>query len=237
MKYSSPLYEGKILKRYKRFLADIQLKNGETITAHTPNTGSMKTCWEPGWKVMVSHHDNPKRKLKYGLELTHNGKTWIGVNTNLPNRLAYEAISKGVIQELSNYDNIRSEIKVGKSRIDLLLSKEDELCYVEIKNVTLIGENNAALFPDSISERGQKHLEELISLKKQGHRAVMLYIVQRQDVDHFRPAWNIDKKYSELVLKAQESGVEILAYQCQIDPEEVIVSKKLPCFLEPTGIV
>lgn len=237
MKYTSPLYEGKILKRYKRFLADIELKSGETITAHTPNTGSMKTCWEPGWKVMVSHHDNPKRKLKYGLELTHNGKTWIGVNTNLPNRLAYEAISKGVIKELSDYDKIRPEVKVGKSRIDLFLSKSqsDDKCYVEVKNVTLIGENNAALFPDAISERGQKHLEELIDLKKQGHRAVMLYIVQRQDVDHFRPAWSIDKRYSELVLEAQDKGVEILAYQCQMGPEEIVVTKKLPCFLEPIG--
>lgn len=239
MKFNLPLYEGKIIKRYKRFLADIELNNGDKITAHTPNTGSMKTCWEPGWKVLVSHHNNPKRKLKYGLEMTHNGDTWIGVNTSLPNHLAVEAIKNNIVKELDDFDTVETEVKVGDSRIDIRLVKKSadktDYCYIEVKNVTLIGQNNAALFPDAISTRGQKHLKELMSLKKKGHRAVMLFVLQRQDVDHFRPAWEIDKEYSKLLLQAQDEGVEILAYQCQLGPKEVKLSKKVPVLLEPLG--
>lgn len=231
-----------MIKRYKRFFADIKLKNGETVTAHTANTGSMKTCWGPGWKVLVSYHNDPKRKLKYSLEMTHNGDSWIGVNTGLPNKLAVEAIAAGRIEELSDYSEIRTEVKVGQSRIDLCLarpSKEnpelEELCYVEVKNVTLLGENGAALFPDAVTQRGLKHLKELMALKKEGHRAVMLFVVQRQDVDHFRPAWAIDPAYSEGLLEASENGVEVLAYQCTMGPDEIFIQKKLSCFLEYWG--
>ena len=236
MKFENPVVEGKILKRYKRFLADIELSNGETITAHTANTGSMKTCWAPGWKVLLTHHNNPKRKLKYGLEMTHNGQTWIGVNTSWPNKLVIEAIKSQKIPELTGYSDIRPEVKIGKSRIDIQLSNDKlEKCYIEVKNVTLLGDNGAALFPDAITTRGLKHIHELIEIKKSGDRAVMFFVVQRSDIDHFRPAWKIDPEYSQALLDASDKGVEILCYQCKMDKEEIIIDKKIPSFLEPTA--
>lgn len=236
MQYNSPTFKGKILKRYKRFLADIKLledtpinKKGDIVVAHTANTGSMKTCWAEDWDVIVSYHDNPKRKLKYSLELTHNGKTWIGVNTALPNKLALEAIENGLIKELQGYESIKPEEKVGKSRIDIYLydgekSSPTKECYVEVKNVTLLGDDKLALFPDSISERGQKHLLELMELKAKGIRACMLYIVQREDVDRFSPAIEIDRKYAELLKEAHSKGVEVLVYQCKLSNLGVEVS-------------
>ena len=237
MKFLAPLTEGKILKRYKRFLADIQLSSGEIITAHTANTGSMKTCWEPGWKVLISFHDNPKRKLKYSLEMTSNGHTWIGINTSLPNKLAKEAIENGLIKELKGYPLIKPEVKTGNSRIDLLLSKEKEAeskkdqFFVEIKNVTLKGENHqkkAALFPDAVSVRGQKHIQELIKLHKEGYNAALLFIVQREDVEYFTPAHEIDPLYSNLLKEAAAEGVLILAYQCTMSKEEIVVNRSIP---------
>ena len=237
MKFLAPLKEGIILKRYKRFLADIQLPSGEIITVHTANTGSMKTCWEPGWKVVISFHDNPKRKLKYSLEMIHNGQTWIGINTSLPNKLAKEAIENGLIKELKGHPFIKPEVKTGDSRIDLLLSKEKEAnakkdqFFVEIKNVTLKGDahqKKAALFPDAVSTRGQKHIQELIKLHKEGYNAALLFIIQREDVDYFAPANEIDPVYSELLAEAMREGVLILAYQCSMSKEEIIVKKKIP---------
>ncbi len=234
MNFENKLIPGKILKRYKRFLADIELENGEIITAHTANTGSMKTCWEPGWPVLLSYHDNPKRKLKYSLELTNNGLTWICVNTSLPNKIAMEGIQNGVVKELSGYEHIKPEVKVGKSRIDILLSNDSgggvarESCYVEVKNVTLIDQKSGALFPDSVTTRGQKHLEELITLVKSGTRAAMLYVINREDATSFAPAKEIDPKYAELLDQARSEGVEILAYQCKIDSNGISLSHALP---------
>ena len=229
MNYENELIPGKILKRYKRFLADIELESGEVITAHTANTGSMKTCWEPGWSVLLSFHDNPKRKLKYSLELTNNGSTWICVNTSLPNKIAMEGIQNGIVKELSGYSDIKAEAKVGKSRIDILLSNQGEdPCYVEVKNVTLINEAGGAIFPDSVTTRGQKHLEELMELKAQGIRAAMLYVVNREDVDSFAPASEIDPRYAQLLKEAKEKGVEILAYQCKLSPEKIELHRPLP---------
>lgn len=229
MKFPTKLVRGKIIKRYKRFLADIQLENGEFVTAHVANTGSMKTCWEPNWKVLCSFHDNPKRKLKYSLELIHNKKTWILVNTSIPNKLALEAVEKNLIKELTGHVHIRPEIKIGNSRIDLLLTKESgEKCYVEVKNVTLKGTGTLALFPDGVTERGQKHLKELMQIKKAGDRACMLYIVNRSDVDSFSPAEKIDPTYAKLLKDAEEAGVEILVYQTKITPTSVIINNSLP---------
>lgn len=229
MQFQDPLVEGTILKRYKRFLADVELPNGEIITAHTANTGSMKTCWEPGWKVLMSFHDNPKRKLKYSLEMIHNSTTWIGINTSLPNKMAVEAIENGTIKELQGYTKIKPEAKIGNSRIDILLTKENaEQCYVEVKNVTLLGEKKKALFPDAVSERGQKHLKELTGLVKDGIRSAMLYIVQREDVTSFSPADDIDPEYGRLLREAKKAGVEILCYQCKLTPKGIEVIKPLP---------
>lgn len=233
MKFENKLTQGKILKRYKRFLADIELPDGEVITAHTANTGSMKTCWEPGWTVACSFHDNPKRKLKYSLEMINNGKTWIGINTSLPNKMAKTSIESGEIPELDGYEKVRPEVKVGKSRIDLKLEghASEPDCFVEIKNVTLWSEGNRALFPDAVSERGQKHLKELMEIKESGLRACMLYIVQRNDVDSFSPADEIDPKYGELLREAKSKGVEILCYQYKVTPEQIVLDKKLEVIL------
>ncbi len=232
MNFEAPLVKGKILKRYKRFLADVELESGEVITAHTANTGSMKTCWEPGWNVLLSFHDNPKRKLKYSLELTHNGSTWIGINTSLPNKIAIEGIENGTVKELQGYSTIKPEAKIGKSRIDILLSNEGaDPCYVEVKNVTLLGENAQAIFPDAVSTRGQKHLEELTGLVNEGIRSAMLFVVNREDVESFAPADHIDPTYGELLRKAQSAGVEILAYQCKLSPQGIALTKKLPVYL------
>jgi sugar fermentation stimulation protein A len=233
LKFESPLIEGTIHKRYKRFLADVELSSGEIIVAHTANTGSMKTCWEPGWKVLLSYHDNPKRKLKYSLEMTNNTKTWIGINTSLPNKLGAEAILDGTVKELQGYSKIKPEVKIGKSRIDLLLSGSDDLhdCYVEIKNVTLKGDGTKVLFPDAVTERGQKHLNELMDIIDSGKKAAMLYIVQREDVDSFSPADEIDPKYGELLREAFKKGVLILCYQCKVTPEEIKIIKPLPVVL------
>ncbi len=213
--YPAPLLEGRILSRYKRFFADVELPSGEKVVAHVPNTGSMKGCWAPGWRVLLSHHDDPKRKLKYTLEMTHNGTTWIVVNTGVPNKLVINAIQSGLVPELSGYAEIIPEHTVGKSRIDILLRDPAKgLCYVEIKNVTLKDEAGpTALFPDAVSERGQKHLEELTILRGQGHRAVMFYLCQREDVEAFRAADHIDPDYADLLSKARQAGVEVLAYQ------------------------
>ncbi len=228
MKFENKLIKGKILKRYKRFLSDIELEDGSVVVAHTANTGSMKTCWEPGWNVLLSHHDNPKRKLKYSLELTHNGETWIGVNTSLPNKIAIEGIQNGVVKELQGYKTIKPEATVGKSRIDILLSNEGEdPCYVEVKNVTLKGEENEVLFPDGVSTRGQKHLEELMSLKKQGIRACMLFVVNREDAESFSTADHIDPVYGELLRKANDVGVEILVYRCALSPKGIALEQAI----------
>ena len=228
MEYPTPLVEGTIIKRYKRFLVDVELQSGEVITAHSANTGSMKTCWEPGWKCLLSYHDNPKRKLKYGLEMTSNGNTWIGVNTHLPNKIVIEAIKNGEIKELTGYDFIKPEYKTGDSRIDIFLSQGENQCFVEIKNVTLLGDNKTALFPDSKTERGQKHLRELTGLIKKGHRGVMFYLVQREDVDNFMPATEIDPEYSRLLVEGHKKGLEILVYQCLMSKDEIKISKSLP---------
>ena len=228
MKFEKTMREGIILKRYKRFLADVRFSGEKDIqVVHVPNTGSMKTCWEPGQKVLCSDENNPKRKLRYTLQMVHNGESWIMVNTSLTNALAAEAIERGVIGELRDYPRLSREVKTGDSRIDLLLERGREQCYVEVKNVTLKGEGRAALFPDAVSTRGQKHLRELMALKGAGHRACMLYIVSREDVDFFAPAGEIDPDYAALLSQARQSGVEILAWQGKFDTSGAEVTKKM----------
>lgn len=206
-------------------MADIKLDDGRFITAHCPNSGSMKTCKEPGWKVMVSDSRNPKRKLRYTWELVHNTTCWIGINTQVPNKVAKEAIGKGRIPELSGYDSIRPEAPYGKnSRIDLLLSGDAGACYVEVKNVTLV-EDGAYLFPDAETTRGQKHLDELVSMVKEGHRAVMLYVIQRRDGHIFRPAAHIDPVYAQKLKEAYNQGVEVLPYLAGVSPEKIELTK------------
>lgn len=226
MKYQQNLIFGTLIKRYKRFLADIRLDDGFLVTAHCPNSGSMRMCADPGWRTALSRSDNPKRKLPYTWELVNNGECWICVNTQIPNVVAAEAIAAGTIPELAGYDNLRREVRYGEnSRIDILLENEGEKCFVEVKNVTLLGDDNAYCFPDAVTARGLKHLRELSREVEAGNRAVMLYIINRSDGSGFRPACEIDPVYARGLRAAAAAGVEILAYKTRISPAEVIVDE------------
>lgn len=221
------LYEGKLIRRYKRFLADIILNNGEEITAHVPNSGAMTSCIEEGCDVWLTYHDNPKRKLKYTLELTKIKNNLICTNTGIANKIAIEAIKNGMIKELQGYESLKPEQKYGKnSRIDILLENKNEKCFVEIKSVSLKLDNTLA-FPDAITTRGQKHLLELQDMVNQGYRAVMLYVIQRDDNLPFRIAKEIDKKYDKLLKEVNNNGVEILVYQSKINQNEIVINKKI----------
>ena len=221
------LIKGKLLKRYKRFLADIILENKEIITAHVPNSGAMTSCIEENCDVWLTFHDNPKRKLKYTLELTLINENLICTNTGVANKIAIEAIKNGTIKELQNYSSLKPEQKYGQnSRIDILLENENEKCYVEVKSVSLKIDDYLA-FPDAVTSRGTKHLNELYEMTLQGHRAVMLYIIQRTDNLPFRLAKEIDKKYFEAFNEVTTKGVEVLVYQSCIDFENINIDKKV----------
>ena len=221
------LIKGKLLKRYKRFLADIILENKEIITAHVPNSGAMTSCIEENCDVWLTFHDNPKRKLKYALELTLINENLICTNTGVANKIAIEAIKNGTIKELQNYTSLKPEQKYGQnSRIDILLENENEKCYVEVKSVSLKIDDYLA-FPDAVTSRGTKHLNELYEMTLQGHRAVMLYIIQRTDNLPFRLACEIDKKYCEVFNEVTKKGVEVLVYQSNIDYENIYIDKKI----------
>jgi len=221
------LYKGKLLKRYKRFLADIILDSGEEITAHVPNSGAMTSCIEENCDVWVTYHDNPKRKLKYTLELTKMYDEIICTNTGVANKIAIEAIKNGVIKELQDYSSLKPEQKYGKnSRIDILLENDDKKCFVEVKSVSLKIDNTLA-FPDSVTTRGKKHLDELVDQVKEGNRAVMLYIIQRTDNLPFRIANEIDIKYYEAFCDARKRGVEILVYQSKIGEDFIEINKRI----------
>ncbi len=233
MKFQHPLLGGTLIRRYKRFLADVQLDDGSTVTAHCPNSGSMKTCNQPGWPVRLSTSDNPKRKLKYTWEMIHNGKCWIGINTILANKIATEAVQNGTIKELQGYSQMRTEVKYGQnSRIDLWLKNAQQQCFVEIKNVTLVEDDGFYRFPDAVTTRGLKHLHELIEMVQKGHRAVMLFLIQRTDGTLFKPADHIDPHYSQTLRQAFREGVEILPYLAEVTPEEIKVTKKVAFSLE-----
>jgi len=221
------LIKGKLIKRYKRFLADIILENGEEITAHVPNSGAMTSCIEENCDVWVTFHDNPKRKLKYTLELTKMGKELICTNTGVANKIAIEAIENTTIKELQGYSSLKPEQKYGeKSRIDILLENANQKCYVEVKSVSLKIKDNLA-FPDAVTSRGTKHLNELKTMVEQGHRAVMLYVIQRTDNLPFRLACEIDKKYCEAFKEVTKQGVEVLVYQSNINFDKIFIDKKI----------
>lgn len=227
MKLPHPLYEATLIRRYKRFLADVQLPDGEIITVHCPNSGSMLGCAEPGSAVLLSRSFNEKRKLPFTLELIRIHGHWVGINTMRPNHLVREAISQGKIPELSGYPEIRSEVRYGtKSRVDILLSGPDGSCYVEVKNVTLLS-NKSALFPDAVTTRGQKHLHELMQVVQSGGRGVIFFVVQREDAQTFGPADSIDPTYGKLLRLAVQNGVEALAYQAHVSPREIYLTRRL----------
>ena len=219
---------GILLKRYKRFLADVKLESGETITAHCPNSGRMTGCATSGWKVALSESSNPKRKYKYTLEFVHNGLTWIGVHAAGANKIALEAIEKGLIPSLADYETYRREVPYGeKSRVDILGEGEKEKCYIEVKSCTLVLDDGHYAFPDAPTERGRKHIAELLAMVEQGHRAVLLFIVQREDGKGFVPAREIDPSYAAALDEALQKGLEVLCYQCRVSPERVEVVSEI----------
>lgn len=227
MNFQEKLIRGTLIRLYKRFLADIKLNNGHIVTAHCTNSGSMKSCLEVNAPVLLSKSSNPNRKTRYTWEMIYMNNVWIGVNTLIPNTLVYESLKENSIPQLTGYTNIHREAKVKDSRIDFFLSNEFNSCYIEVKNVSM-KDGKYAKFPDSITLRGKKHLEALINLKKQGHRSVMIYIIQREDICHFAPAWNIDHAYAEKLLDAYNSGVEIIPLMASLGPDGIIIKKEIP---------
>jgi len=228
MQFSQKLQPGILVRRYKRFLADIKLENDKIITVHCPNSGSMLGCSEPGSPVMLSRSDNPKRKYPHTLEMVQSGTTWVGVNTSLTNRLVREALENRAISEFGKLDAITQEIKTSdNTRLDFLLEQQGKKIFMEVKNCSL-AKKRIAMFPDAVTARGTKHLLELAALRQQGHMAAVLFCVQREDADSFMPAAHIDPVYAETLAKVAAAGVIVLAYQAEISPEEIKIARKLP---------
>ncbi len=227
MHFSTPLVPGKLIKRYKRFLTDVELEDGSTVIAHCTNSGSMKTCIEEGAPVYLTPVCDPKRKTKFTWEMIFINGGWIGINTSIPNLLAFEAVHDGKIEKLKGYTSIRREVKFGDSRFDVFAENGKEKCFIEVKNVTM-KDGRYAAFPDAVTTRGLKHLNTLIEVKKQGIRAVMLYVIQRMDVSIFTPAKDIDPEYAKALKKAYKAGVEIIPIQAEVSPEKIELVKELP---------
>jgi len=226
MKFQQALIHGTFIKRYMRFLVDVKLDNGEVVTAHCTNSGSMKSCLESGAEVYLSPVNDPNRKTKFTWEMIKIGGNWVGINTSNPNTLSLEWIRENKIPGLEGYAQVDREVKFGDSRFDIFAKNQHEECFVEVKNVTL-KEGDYALFPDAVTTRGQKHLETLIEVKKSGKRAVMLYVIQRIDVNKFAPAKDIDPDYAEKLIKAHKAGVEIIPLQVKVTPECIEMYKVL----------
>ena len=230
MKFHAPLIKGQLIKRYKRFMADVTLANGDVVTAHCANSGSMISVDEPGAEVWLSPAKNPDRKLKFTWEMIRIKRSLVGINTQHPNTLVAEAIVAGKVPSLTGFDNLRREVKYGNnSRIDVLLEMADgRNCYVEVKNVTMrrdLSKGAPVEFPDGITARGAKHLAELSDMVKEGHRAVMFYLLQRGDADSMAIARDIDPTYGEALDKARKSGVEVVAFKCKLTQKEIKVAK------------
>jgi sugar fermentation stimulation protein A len=226
------LIRGTLIKRYKRFLADVKLKDGTVVTAHCPNTGSMQGCSEPGRPVYLSSHDNPKRKLKFTWELIEMPTSLVGVNTLVPNRLVFESIKAGRVPELTGYERVEREVKINDhTRLDFALTGAGgQRCYGEIKNCTLVNDGVAS-FPDAVTARGLKHLRELEALVDTGNRCVMFYFIQRMDARIFKPADKIDPAYGRGLRRAARGGVEIIAYDVFIDLKGIRLNRKIKCEL------
>ncbi len=228
MLFDQQLIPAILVRRYKRFLADVELANGELLTVHCPNSGSMQGCSEAGSPVMISRSDNPGRKYPHTLEMVQAGTVWVGINTSLTNKLVREALEKNVVKELGKLDSIIQEVKTSaRTRLDFLLERKGKQIYLEVKNCSL-AENMAAMFPDAVTARGTKHLHELVSLKQKGCMAAVLFCVQRGDTDCFMPAYHIDPVYAEALKKVASEGVMVLAYQADVTPREITIVKKLP---------
>ena len=234
MQFPSPLVRGTLIQRYKRFLADVRLEDGGTVTATCPNTGSMMGLTTPGLPVWLSTSDSPTRKYRHTWEMLEvdlgKGPSLVGINTGHPNKLVAEAVEAGRIKELKGYASLRREVKYGKnSRIDLLLEDQAKgTCYVEIKNVHMMRKAGLAEFPDSVTERGAKHLAEMSDMVREGHRAVMVFLIQRADATRLSLARDVDATYGEALDKAIAAGVEAIAVRCKLSAERIEVEKTVP---------
>jgi sugar fermentation stimulation protein A len=225
--YHQKLFRGVLLRRYQRFLADIRLQNNEIVTAHCTNSGSMLSCLQEGAPVFVSPVADPLRKTRFTWEMIMINGQWVGINTHIPNKLVAEMLRRNLLPGLEDFAEIRPEVKYNESRLDFFASKPGVACFIEVKNVTL-KDGDVARFPDSVTLRGQKHLFTLMELKEKGIRAVMIYVIQRMDLDSFAPAAAIDKAYAVLFAKAMKKGVEMIPVQVEVSPEGIKFSKVLP---------
>mgnify|MGYP001208212578 CR=1 FL=1 len=227
MEFTKSLLKGKLIKRYKRFFVDVNL-NKEIVTAHCPNTGSMKGLLNEGNEVYLLSNNDPKRKLKYGLEIIKTRKNLVGVNTHMANKIAQHALENNLIKELRKNDSIRPEVFFNKeTRFDFLIEKNRQKSFVEIKNVTLFREEYTAEFPDAVTLRGSKHLLTLIDAIKKGYKSYLLFLVQIQNMKKFKIAKDIDAEYYNNYLIAKKAGVNFLAYRCYISTKKIFVDKKL----------
>ena len=227
MEFTKSLIKGKLIKRYKRFFADVKI-NKEIVTAHCPNTGSMKGLLDEGNDVYLLKNDDPKRKLKYGLEIIKAKKNLVGVNTHMANKIVNHGLKNNLIKELKNNDKIKSEVFFNKeTRFDFLLEKKKQKSFIEVKNVTLFRDEKTAEFPDAITSRGSKHLLTLIDAIKKGYKAYLIFLVQIQNMEYFKIAKDIDNEYYENYLKAKKAGVNFLAYRCKISSKEIFIDKRI----------
>ncbi len=230
MDFAQPLIPGILLRRYKRFLADVRQPGGEPVTVHCPNTGSMLGCADPGLRVWLSRSADTRRRYSHTWELVETaGGTLVGINTMRSNRLVEEALRAGRIPVLAGYPQLRREVRVGEagSRVDFRLDSPAGACFVEVKNVTAAVENGIAVFPDAVTARGSRHLRELMDLADAGHRAVLLFCVQRADVECVRPADHIDPVYGRTLREAAARGVELMAWGAQLSPRSVSLHRPL----------
>ena len=227
MEFTKSLIKGKLIKRYKRFFADVKLDN-QQVTAHCPNTGSMKGLLEQGNDVYLLKNDDPKRKLKYTLQIIKAKKKLVGVNTHLANKIVYHALSNNLINELKNSEKIKPEVFFNnETRFDFLIEKNKKKSFIEVKNVTLFRDNKTAEFPDAITSRGSKHLLTLIDAIKKGYKSYLIFLVQIQNMENFKIAKDIDPEYYKNYLFAKKAGVNFLAYRCNINSKKIFIEKKL----------
>ena len=227
MKFNKKLLQGTLIKRYKRFFADIKYNN-KTVITHCPNSGSMLGLIDKGNKVWFSASNNPERKLKYTLEIIEVRNEKVGINTFLSNKIVFEALNNKKITSLIKFKNIKREVKFSdNTRFDFFLSNDKEKCFLEVKNVTLLREKKIAEFPDAITSRGKKHLNELCKAKIEGYQTYMLYLIQRENCDSFKIATDIDKDYKIAFTKAINAGVKILCYDCKLSDEEIKLNKEI----------
>ena len=227
MNFQKTLISGEFIKRYKRFFVDVKIGNN-TVTAHCPNTGSMLGLLNKGNKVWLSKSDNPKRKLKYTLQIIEDKKSKIGINTHITNKIVLDALNKGLIKNFSNLKEIKQEVKFGENtRFDFLVTNENKKTFIEVKNVTLCREKKIAEFPDAITSRGSKHIQELLEANKKGYKIYLFFVIQRNDCNKFKLAKDIDPEYCELLLKAVKKNLKVLCYDCKFSSKGIKLNREI----------